>query len=237
MKKKTIALLLVLVMIFGISVGGTIAYLTDKEAVTNTFTVGNVKIKLTETAVNEAGVPVNADGVTKEDYKGNEPWEAAVIEANDSPPVGNKYKLIPGMSYTKDPAVTLLEGSEKSYVRMRVTVTYNTEADAILATYGYESWFDFSDDDDWDNATLISTEKTDTQTVRTYEFRYKKAVGALEADNALPALFNKIEIPGTINNEELAKLANLSIAVEAHAMQAAGFTDAEDAWGAWTVNN
>ena len=236
MKKKTIALLLVLVMIFGISVGGTIAYLTDKEAVTNTFTVGNVKIKLTETAVNEAGVPVDEEGITKADST-DENWKAAVIEANDSTPVGNKYKLIPGMSYTKDPAVTLLEGSEKSYVRMRVTVTYNTEADAILATYGYESWFDFSDDDDWDNATLISTEKTDTQTVRTYEFRYKKAVGALEADNALPALFTKIEIPGTINNEELAKLANLSIAVEAHAIQAAGFTDAEDAWGAWTVNN
>lgn len=236
MKKKTIALLLVLVMIFGISVGGTIAYLTDKEAVTNTFTVGNVKIKLTETAVNEAGVPVDKNGITQADST-DENWKAAVIEANDSAPVENKYKLIPGMSYTKDPAVTLLEGSEKSYVRMRVTVTYNTEADAILATYGYESWFDFRDDDDWDNATLISTEKTDTQTVRTYEFRYKKAVGALEADNALPALFTKIEIPGTINNEELAKLANLSIAVEAHAIQAAGFADAEDAWGAWTVNN
>ena len=236
MKKKTIALLLVLVMIFGISVGGTIAYLTDKEAVTNTFTVGNVKIKLTETAVNEAGVPVDEKGITKADST-DANWKAAVIEANNSTPVGNKYKLIPGMSYTKDPAVTLLEGSEESYVRMRVTVTYNTEADAILATYGYESWFDFSDDDDWDNATMISTEKTDTQTVRTYEFRYKEAVGALEADNALPALFTKIKIPGTINNEELAKLANLSIAVEAHAMQAAGFDDAEDAWGAWTVNN
>ena len=236
MKKKTIALLLVLVMIFGISVGGTIAYLTDKEAVTNTFTVGNVKIKLTETAVNEAGVPVDEKGITEADST-DANWKAAVIEANNSAPMGNKYKLIPGMSYTKDPAVTLLKGSEESYVRMRVTVTYNTEADAILATYGYESWFDFSDDDDWDNATLISTEKTDTQTVRTYEFRYKEAVGALEADNALPALFTKIKIPGTINNEELAKLANLSIAVEAHAMQAAGFTDAEDAWGAWTVNN
>lgn len=234
MKKKTIALLLVLVMIFGISVGGTIAYLTDKEAVTNTFTVGNVKIKLTETAVNEAGVPVDEKGSTEADST-DANWKAAVIEANDSAPVGNKYKLIPGMSYTKDPAVTLLEGSEKSYVRMRVTVTYNTEADAILAKYGYERWFDFSSD--WGNATLISTEKTDTQTVRTYEFRYKEAVGALEADNALPALFTKIKIPGTINNEELAKLANLSIAVEAHAMQAAGFDDAEDAWGAWTVNN
>ena len=85
MKKKTIALLLVLVMIFGISVGGTIAYLTDKEAVTNTFTVGNVKIKLTETAVNEAGVPVDENGITEADST-DENWKAAVIEANGAPP-------------------------------------------------------------------------------------------------------------------------------------------------------
>lgn len=49
MKKKTIALLLVLMMVFGVSVGGTVAYLMDKESVTNTFTIGNVKIDLTET--------------------------------------------------------------------------------------------------------------------------------------------------------------------------------------------
>lgn len=49
MKKKTLALILALVMVFGAAVGGTIAYLTDKtEEVKNTFTVGNINIDLDE---------------------------------------------------------------------------------------------------------------------------------------------------------------------------------------------
>ena len=46
MKKKTIALALVLVMVFGATLGGTFAYLTSQDTVTNTFTVGNVKITM-----------------------------------------------------------------------------------------------------------------------------------------------------------------------------------------------
>ena len=50
MKKKTLALLLALVLVFGAAVGGTIAYLTDTTGpVTNTFTVGNINIDLDET--------------------------------------------------------------------------------------------------------------------------------------------------------------------------------------------
>lgn len=50
MKKKTVALILALVLVFGAAVGGTIAWLTDKTAeVKNTFTVGNIDIDLTET--------------------------------------------------------------------------------------------------------------------------------------------------------------------------------------------
>ena len=50
MKKKTLALILALVMVFGAAVGGTIAWLTDKTAeVKNTFTVGNINITLDET--------------------------------------------------------------------------------------------------------------------------------------------------------------------------------------------
>lgn len=49
MKKKTIALVMAMVMLFGIAVGGTIAWLTDKTAeVKNTFTVGNIDIDLDE---------------------------------------------------------------------------------------------------------------------------------------------------------------------------------------------
>lgn len=58
MKKKTLALLLALVLVFGAAVGGTIAYLTDTTGpVTNTFTVGNIDIGLAETATDFKMVP------------------------------------------------------------------------------------------------------------------------------------------------------------------------------------
>lgn len=58
MKKRTLALILALVLVFGAAVGGTIAYLTDTTGpVTNTFTVGNIDISLAETATNFKMVP------------------------------------------------------------------------------------------------------------------------------------------------------------------------------------
>lgn len=49
MKKKTIAVVLALVLVICCAVGGVLAWLTDTTApITNTFTVGNVKIDLAE---------------------------------------------------------------------------------------------------------------------------------------------------------------------------------------------
>ena len=242
MKKKTIALLLVLVMIFGISVGGTIAYLTDKEAVTNTFTVGNVKIKLTETKI-ENGV------VTDERIQGS---------ATET--IGNQYHLLPGLSYIKDPMVTIVEGSEESYIRMIVTVTDCKDVDAAITEanelranavpelpaiqltdmfggYNAEKWILKNE-----TKTAIGNEG-DYQ--RTYEFWYANPIaghadnknGSENQDNNLEPLFTTLKVPGEIDNDSLAAIAEMTIVVEAHAMQAAGFDDAEDAWRAWTVNN
>lgn len=47
---KALVALLALVLVIGCSLGGTLAWLTDKtDVVTNTFTVGDIKIKLEET--------------------------------------------------------------------------------------------------------------------------------------------------------------------------------------------
>ena len=56
MKKRTVALLMAAVLLFGAAVGGTLAYLTAKtDPLVNTFTKGNVAITLTETgATNNA---------------------------------------------------------------------------------------------------------------------------------------------------------------------------------------
>ena len=58
MKKKTLALLLIAVLLIGGAAGGTLAYLTDQTGpVVNTFTVGNVNITLEETTTDFKMVP------------------------------------------------------------------------------------------------------------------------------------------------------------------------------------
>lgn len=49
MKKKTVALLLALVLVVGVAAGGTMAWLLDKtDSITNTFTTSDVNIELAE---------------------------------------------------------------------------------------------------------------------------------------------------------------------------------------------
>lgn len=52
-KRKTLALALTLCMVAILAIGGSLAYFTDTDEATNTFTVGGVKIDLIEQQVNE----------------------------------------------------------------------------------------------------------------------------------------------------------------------------------------
>lgn len=54
-KRGLVSKVLALTMVAAISVGATFAYLTDKKSVTNTFTVGDVKITVEEPKWNEPG--------------------------------------------------------------------------------------------------------------------------------------------------------------------------------------
>lgn len=55
MKKKILALALVVVLAVTAVTGATLAYFTDEKEAVNTFTVGNVEIELTEPEWNETG--------------------------------------------------------------------------------------------------------------------------------------------------------------------------------------
>ena len=209
MKTRSKALLLTLcaVLLVAASVLGTMAYLTSTDEVTNTFTVGQVKIKLDEAKANPDGSLVaNADRVK-----------------------ANEYKLLPGHTYNKDPMVTVLSGSESSYVKMTVTFSKANELDAIFAPGGADltSIFNGYDAANW---IYKGNTKDATADTRTCEFWYKETVGAPTADVALDALFDSITVPGTITNEQLASIEGMTITVNAYAIQADGFTDAADAW-------
>lgn len=97
-KRKALLLTFCAVLLVVASVLGTIAYLTANDTVTNTFTVGQVAIKLDEAKVNPDGSPVaNADRVK-----------------------ANSYKLLPGHEYTKDPTVHVNAVSENSWIFVKV---------------------------------------------------------------------------------------------------------------------
>lgn len=89
--KKKLTTVLAIVLVVALSVAGTYAYLTAQtDTVTNTFTVGHVKIDLKETFNTDA----DNDGT-------NDCW---------------KMQLIPGTSAKKDPTVTVKANSEKCYL-------------------------------------------------------------------------------------------------------------------------
>lgn len=118
-KTKAIALTLCAVLLVVASVMGTMAYLTSKDTVTNTFTVGNVSITLDEAKVDKYGTVV--EGADRVD--------------------ANSYDLVPGHTYTKDPTVTVAANSEPCYVFVKVEnglsgfeATNNTIASQITST-------------------------------------------------------------------------------------------------------
>lgn len=209
--KKFKALLVVAcaLLLVAASVFGTMAYLTSTDEVKNTFTVGKVNIKLDE-------AQANTDG--------------SLVEGADRVKA-NSYKLLPGHTYHKDPMVTVLSGSESSYVKMTVTFSKANELDAIFAPNGANLTSIFNG---YDAANWIAKGNTKdaAANTRTYEFWYKEAVGAPEGNVALDALFDSITVPGAITKEQLATIEGMTITVNAYAIQADGFANAEAAWEA-----
>ena len=212
MKTKSKALLLTLcaVLLVTASVLGTMAFLTSNDEVVNTFTVGSVAIKLDEAKANTDGSLVEG---------------AERVKANS-------YKLLPGHTYNKDPMVTVLEGSESSYIKMTVTFSKANELDAIFAPTGAEltSIFNGYDSNNW---TYKGNTEDATADTRTYEFWYKETVDAPDSDVPLDALFDSITVPGSITNEQLKSIEGMTITVNAYAIQADGFANAEAAWAAF----
>lgn len=131
MNKKVKAMLLVLcalILVVG-SVMGTFAYLTDTKEVVNTFTVGSVKITLDEAKVDEYGNLL---------YKTDVADEFALTGTELADRVnGNTYKLIPGHVYNKDPKVTVVTGSEDSYIFVKIENGLGADA-TIAINSGWE---------------------------------------------------------------------------------------------------
>ena len=209
-RSKSLVLALCAILLVVGTVLGTVAYLQDTASVVNTFTVGNVHLKLDEAVVDEKGEPTGGRTET-----------------------GNAYHLLPGETYTKDPTVTVLKGSEESYVRMMLTLNCASELDAIFAPNGavLTEIFKGYDATKWE---YVDVTRGNDNTI-TYEFRYFETVKPeKDTDLVLDALFDTVTVPNTMTGDQLATIADLEITVEAHAIQATGFANADEAWVAFS---
>ena len=239
-RSKALLTLLCAAALVVTSVFGTMAYLTDDEAATNTFTVGRVHIKLDEADTDDSTPDKDRDQ-------------------------SNKYHLLPGHKYDKDPMVTVLSGSEASYVRMLMTVHNASAVQAIIDAddknggkgdiVDYADLFEGWQTDKWLYEDFEADAAANTIT---FEFRYYTTTdGYVDDDNnaetpdvakdvALEPLFTKLVVPGYVTNEQIAALygdleeaeGDFVVTVVAEAIQAAGFEGNEDAaWIAFDAQN
>ena len=99
-KNKTFLAAIVLLLLF--VVGGAVAYFTDTDTKTNTFTIGNVDIDILEAN-----------------------WSTTDSNSNGVPDAAEN--LMPGQSVTKDPVIRNLSTSNPAYVFAKVEVPCTTE--------------------------------------------------------------------------------------------------------------
>ncbi len=242
--RRILLLLACAVLLVSLSVGATLAYLTSTADVENTFTVGNVKIKLDEVLLDDNGDIVKVNGEVQRTEDGND-----------------DIHLLPGRKIPKDPTVTVLEGSENCYLRVKVTVDvsagYKKPTDE--GTNGTTPWEDEFEawakqfayayirngetpgfnSEDW---TVVESEQGDcvinpNESTITYILTYKNGstkniVEKPESDKEFP-VFTHVEVGRYQDNADLAKLAGMKINVVAEAIQADGFEDATAAWKAF----
>lgn len=189
MKKRMTAIALVICLLAIGIVGATMSYFTDKETSTNTFTMGKVDITLTETSTAD-----EANGIL------------AGVQNNDG---GYEYtKVLPGLVYSKEPTVTVEDGSVDAWVIVTATVPTVYDFDGLLTQTS-------------DGYTL---EKKTVGDKTTYYFYYNDA----KAASAAVTPFTQVTINPALT-QEIAGEA-FDIVVNAYAIQAEGFTSAKAAY-------
>ena len=210
--KKTIAIVALVVLVAVASVLGTLAYLTDTKKVDNTFTMGDVHIKLDETDVNNP----KGDRVTE-----------------------NDYEVYPGAVVTKDPIVHNV-GANGAYIRATVNVSnwmnlvgaYYPDFKETFPNEGYRAALNLLVGDLGEGWSVVDVEAGDVFTIGQFDAKFiLKYDGVLESGRDTTAMFQTVTIPAGIDNANAASFN--SVKVEAQAMQANGFDTWEAAFAAF----
>lgn len=246
-KKKIVTLCLAAILAVMAVAGASLAYLVDTDAKENTFTVGNVDIRLIESRLHRenAGVANGAtsdselwsdvakegSGNTNEYKAGDTFYTDEQIKADAEDYKCDKVKLNPGQSYHKMPYV-VNDGTEAAYIRIRVMFPAALDT-AILNSSMYTTTCinnkEFTME--YDNSGTVMR---DGVAYNVYTFTRVKPLASKEM--TYWNVWGTVHMDDTVTNEQLAELVpdgTFSVLVEADGIQADGFADAEAAFAAF----
>lgn len=189
-------------LVAAMAIGGTMAFLTDSEQVTNHFSLGDLDITIDEPSWDDDGTPDDPD--TPED---------------ESTP-GDGEELVPGDTKDKDPTITAVEGD--SYMRVVMTIkdrdtgnviTDTDRLDLIFKTIYYAendaiaegTPYALADLDDYSTVNSAFTKDEDKSSAGVYYYNYNEIFEKGDA----AVLFTDIVIPTDWNQNELNTLRGI----------------------------
>lgn len=211
-KKRFVAILLCVTLVALAAIGATFAYLTDTKTVKNTFTMGNVAIKLDETNVNDP----TGDRVTS-----------------------NAYSVYPGAVVTKDPIVHNT-GKNAAYIRATVNVSnwmnlcaaYYPDFKYTFGQEGYKAALNLLVGELGEGWSVVGVTAGDTFTIGQFDAKFiLKYDGKLAAGADTTAMFQTVTIPAGIDNANTESFSGVKVV--AQAIQADGFDTWEAAFAAY----
>lgn len=208
--RKAVALILTLALLIGCAVGGTLAWLVaDTDPLVNTFSPGNIHLSLAEPSWNPNHT--GTDGV-------------------------ERYKAIPGDQILKDPTVTVGANSADCYVRLFVVIWWEPITDGFFKAADSDDWFKYKKHSEYtgywnqDNCIKLYDETNDYVLGIVNEFRYSETIQTSSQDQTLRPLFDYIQVPMDLDQDQFASLDNFKLIVFAQAVQAAGSANANEAF-------
>lgn len=202
---QTLVTILAIMLIVGGVVGGTMAWLVDStEDVVNTFTYGDINIDLEETPTDDGDGDENT----------------------------NEYKMLPGATINKDPKVTVKQGSESSWLFVKLVESctaeiYDSEGN-LVASYGFDDFLAYAIADGW----TALTADIDGNPIEGVYYLEVPAEMVKDGDVVLGVLKdNTVTVKGSVTKEMLEALTGYpTLTVTAYAVQREGVDTAVQAW-------
>lgn len=194
---KPVLLSVAAIVLVVTTVFATMAYLTSSAAVSNVFTVGDVKLHMYETKVLPNGKPDPANPVVPGEMKNTDT---------------NSYHLVPGGSYLKDPTIYVDGGSEESYLFVRLRNDLKSiekpGATTILSQLKQNGWLEIQRDPNNIDAVFVYVGEDVSS--------YANAAAYFDAvDNEGNRKNNKAKLVGGVaNREEYNVFKNFTLADE-----------------------